>query len=74
MVLIFDKLLQVVPPSVENSQSRILPVWPLSDNTPLLDPLQTVALPEILPAMVTGLTVIVTVPGSDISPPESIAT
>ena len=51
---------QVVPPSVEYSQFRILPVCPESVSTPPFAPEQTVALALTVPPRETGSTVIVT--------------
>ena len=47
--------------SNENSQRVTLPVWPLKVNTVELVPVQTVALPAIVPPADVGLTVTVAV-------------
>lgn len=50
---------QLLPPSIEYSQFKIFPVCPLRVNVPLLLPLHTVALPEIVPPTDEGSIVIV---------------
>jgi hypothetical protein len=50
---------QVDPPSVEDSQFKILPVCPLNVKDPLLEPVQTVALPLTDPPTVAGSTVMI---------------
>jgi hypothetical protein len=49
----------VEPPSIENSQFKMLPLCPLSVTVPLLDPVQTVVLPDTPPPADTATTVMV---------------
>jgi hypothetical protein len=57
MVLTFAIFDQVTPPSVENSQRKTFPVWPVSVNAPLLVVLQYAAEPVMVPPTVAAETV-----------------
>ena len=54
-------LVHVLPPSVENSHLITLPVLPERVRVPLLAPLHTVAVPEVVPPTDVGDTVTVAV-------------
>lgn len=69
-MVVLEILFQVLPPSVEYSHLTMPPVSPLKVNVPLFEPLQAVALPEIVPPAVAGLTVTVAVPEYDSQPPD----
>ena len=59
VVVVFEMLVHVEPPSVEDSHLTIVPVFPIKVNVPVLLPLQTVVFPEMLPPTVAAFTVIV---------------
>src|SRR4051812_14868143 len=59
-VVVFAIMLQVSPPSVEDSQFWIVPTGPVSVNVPLLMVSQTVVVPFSIPPSATGSTVMVT--------------
>ena len=59
--MVLAMLIQVSPPSVENSQLNTFPRPPVTFKVPVLIPEQTVAEDEILPPTVTESTVMVTV-------------
>src|ERR1035437_6146950 len=52
--LLLDNVVHVLPPSVEDSQFKILPVLPFSFKLSLFNNAQTESLFETIPASVTG--------------------
>jgi hypothetical protein len=59
MEVVFVMFDQLIPPSSDDCQRIIFPVFPLSVNVPLLVPGHTVVVPVTEPPTVIGFTVIV---------------